>query len=380
MEIYLVGGAVRDKLLDLPVREIDWVVVGASPQQMLDQGYKQVGKDFPVFLHPKTGEEYALARTERKTGPGYTGFTFHTSPDVTLEQDLKRRDLTINAIAESADGTLIDPYHGQEDLQLGLLRHVGPAFAEDPVRILRVARFAAQFSKFGFKVAHGTNALMREMVSNGEVDHLVPERVWLELARALATDSPQKFFTVLRGCSALAVLFPEIDREFETVEQAHANGNPVAALDALQASVSLSSDPCVRFSTLLHTLGRDLTQEQRIAQAQALCQRLRAPNDYSWLASAAIRLEPLVLNESAQNTLQLMESAGAFKQTARWEQLLSTYMATGMLNQARVDKLMALAKKAGSINAAQLADKELRGPAIGDAIRARRLQLVSKEG
>ncbi len=376
MEIYLVGGAVRDKLLGLPVREKDWVVVGASPQDMLDQGYKQVGKGFPVFLHPETGEEYALARTERKTGPGYTGFAFHASPDVTLEQDLGRRDLTINAIAEAADGTLIDPYHGQEDLELGLLRHVSPAFAEDPVRILRVARFAAHFSKSGFKVAHGTNTLMREMVNNGEVDHLVAERIWSELTKALTTESPEKFFTVLRGCGALAVLFPEIDGEYESAAQAHGNGEPVAALAALQASVAISEDPCVRFGVLLHALDGILTKEQRVAQAGSLCQRLRAPNDYTWLASAAINLEPLVLNESAENILKLMESAGAFKQTRHWQQLLGVYHATGLLDQEQVDKLDEISKHAASMNAARLNNANLTGPAVGEAIRVERLAIV----
>jgi len=376
MEIYLVGGAVRDKLLDLPVQERDWVVVGASPQEMLDKGYKQVGKNFPVFLHPETGEEYALARTERKTGPGYKGFAFHTSPDITLEQDLERRDLTINAIAEAPDGTLVDPYGGQEDLQAGLLRHVSPAFAEDPVRILRVARFAARFSKFGFTVKHATNTLMRNMVSSGEVDHLVPERVWSELEKALATEAPQKFFTVLRGCGALAVLFPEIDGEYESTAQAHGNGKPVAALEALRASVAISADPCVRFGVLLHALDGNLTKEQRVERAQALCQRLRAPNVYTWLASTAIKLEPLILNESAENILKFMESAGAFKQTGRWQQVLGVYHATGLLNQERVDKLNEISKLAASMNAARLNNANLTGPAVGEAIRVERLAIV----
>lgn len=204
MEIYLVGGAVRDKLLGLPVRERDWVVVGATPQQMLDLGYKPVGKDFPVFLHPETGEEYALARTERKTGPGYTGFAFHAAPDVTLEEDLRRRDLTINAMAEDAAGNLIDPFNGREDLDAGLLRHVSSAFAEDPVRILRLARFKARFGKWGFKVAHGTHALMKRMVASGEVDALVPERVWAETLKALGEDRPGSSST----CCAAAAHWP----------------------------------------------------------------------------------------------------------------------------------------------------------------------------
>ncbi|MFQ5643189.1 MAG: multifunctional CCA tRNA nucleotidyl transferase/2'3'-cyclic phosphodiesterase/2'nucleotidase/phosphatase [Thiogranum sp.] len=379
MEVYLVGGAVRDKLLGLPVQEKDWVVVGASPQDMLDRGYRQVGKDFPVFLHPETGEEYALARTERKTGPGYRGFAFHAGPDITLEQDLERRDLTINAIAEAPDGTLIDPYHGQEDLRLGLLRHVSPAFAEDPVRILRVARFAARFSKLGFKVAHTTNALMRDMVSNGEVNHLVAERVWLELEKALATDAPHRFFTVLRGCGALAVLFPEIDRAYPDSGPAHAGDRLPHTLEALQSSVAGSADPRIRFSVLMYALGNEQTEQQRIAQVQSVCARLHAPNAYAQLALAAIRLAQYARSKTPADTLKLMESGGAFKNTGRWQQLLSVYVATGLLDRGAADRLLAMAEKAGAVNAARLDDPGLQGPAIGAAIHAKRLQLIEKE-
>jgi len=331
-----------------------------------------------VFLHPETGEEYALARTERKTGPGYKGFAFHTSSDVTLEQDLERRDLTINAIAEAPDGTLIDPYHGQEDLQAGLLRHVSPAFAEDPVRILRVARFAARFSKFGFKVTHATNDLMRKMVSNGEVDHLVPERVWSELEKALAADAPQKFFTVLRGCDALAILFPEIDHDYREHSQAHDGPSLPIALETLKTSAARCDDPCVRFGALISTLGNGLDEDTRISRAEALCKRFRIPNDYTRLALAATRLAHRAHSGIPEDTLILMESGGAFKNTRHWQQLLTIYTTTGILDKTRADKLMALAKKAGDINAAQLDDQNLRGPAIGDAIRARRLQLIDE--
>ena len=208
MQVYRVGGAVRDRLLGLPVRDIDWVVVGATPQQMLDLGYQAVGKDFPVFLHPKTHQEYALARLERKSGHGYTGFEVHASPDVTLEEDLLRRDLTINAIAEDEHGNLIDPYGGQADLAAKVLRHVSPAFSEDPVRILRLARFAARFD---FAVAPETMALMRQMVADGEVDHLVAERVWQEIAKGLMEDRPSQMFAMLMGCGALVRIMPEVD-------------------------------------------------------------------------------------------------------------------------------------------------------------------------
>jgi tRNA nucleotidyltransferase (CCA-adding enzyme) len=376
MEIHLVGGAVRDRLLGLPVGERDWVVVGASPQYMLEQGFKQVGKDFPVFLHPETKEEYALARTERKTGHGYKGFAFHTSTDVTLEQDLRRRDLTINAMAETAEGTLIDPCHGQQDLNAGLLRHVSPAFAEDPVRILRIARFAAQFGKWGFKVAHNTNSLMRKMVDNGEVNHLVPERVWAELAKALATDSPQKFFTVLRDCNALAVLFPEIDREYPDDSQAHSDDTNIAALDAVQASASHGADPRVRFGVLMQALGHHLTQEQRTRQAETLCKRFHAPNDYTQLALSAIKLEQKADSDKPEDIFELMESSGAFKQSGRWRLLLSVYQAAGLIDQRRADKLIDAGANAASVNAAQLENQNLSGPALGEAIRTKRLEII----
>jgi tRNA nucleotidyltransferase (CCA-adding enzyme) len=377
METYLVGGAVRDRLLGLPIREKDWVVVGASPQDMLDQGFKQVGKDFPVFLHPTTKDEYALARTERKTGHGYKGFAFHTNTDVTLEQDLKRRDLTINAMAETADGTLIDPYHGQQDLNAGLLRHVSPAFAEDPVRILRIARFAAAFAKWGFKVAHSTNSLMRKMVDDGEVSHLVAERVWAELVKALATDSPQQFFTVLRGCNALAVLFPEIDREYPHDCRTHGDKPGIAALETLHHSVTYSEDPRLRFSVLLQALGKNLTQHERTVQAETLCARLRAPNDYTQLALNAIRLERQAGSDIPEDILELMESSGAFKQKGRWRLLLSVYQAAGLIDQQRADKLIATSVAAAGVNAAELAHRNLSGPALGAAIRTKRLEVIA---
>ncbi|MGD8514376.1 MAG: multifunctional CCA addition/repair protein, partial [Granulosicoccaceae bacterium] len=262
MKIYLVGGAVRDKLLGITPQERDWVVVGATPDDMLARGFRPVGKDFPVFLHPQSHEEYALARTERKTAPGYTGFAFHASPEVTLEQDLLRRDLTINAMAMDDDGSIIDPFGGQADLEAGLLRHVSPAFVEDPVRILRVARFAARFGKWGFKVAHGTNALMRSMVENGEIDALVPERVWKEFERALGEDMPTAFFKVLRGCGALARLFPEIDALYGVPQPAihHAEiDTGVHCMLVLEQAVKLSADPRVRFAALTHDLGKGST-------------------------------------------------------------------------------------------------------------------------
>ena len=256
MEIYCVGGAIRDELLGLPVKDRDWVVVGATPETLLAEGYKPVGKDFPVFLHPRSHEEYALARTERKTAPGYAGFVFHTDPSVTLEEDLARRDLTINAIARGDDGVLVDPFHGRRDLADGIFRHVSPAFAEDPVRILRLARFAARFAEF--RVAPETLDLMRGMVAAGEVDALVPERVWQEIARGLMEARPSRMIQVLRDCGALARLLPEVDRMFGIPQPAqhHPEVDCGAHLLLVLDEAAATGQPlAVRFACLLHDLG-----------------------------------------------------------------------------------------------------------------------------
>ena len=303
MKIYLVGGAVRDKLLGLPVQDRDYVVVGSTPDEMVAGGFKPVGADFPVFLHPETKEEYALARTERKSGHGYKGFKVYAAPDVTLEDDLRRRDLTINAMAEDEHGQLVDPFGGADDLRQGVLRHVSAAFAEDPVRILRVARFAARYAKWGFHVAHSTNKLMQQMVESGEVDHLVAERVWTELERALGEDKPSRFFEVLRGCGALARLFPEIDALFGVPqpEKHHPEVDTgVHIMLVLDAAAKLSSDTRVRFAALMHDLGKGNTpkdewpqhighEERGVELVQNFCQRFRAPNEYRDLALIAAR-------------------------------------------------------------------------------------------
>ena len=258
MQTYLVGGAVRDELLGIAPRERDWCVVGATPDEMLAAGYRQVGKDFPVFLHPDTGEEYALARTERKTAPGYHGFEFDTSPDVTLEEDLGRRDLTINALARDADGKLVDPFNGKADLEAKLLRHVSAAFREDPVRILRAARFAARFARLGFSIADDTLALMREMVADGEADALVPDRVWKEMDNALGEDDPQVFFEVLRECGALAAVFPEIDALFGIPQPPKWHPEidcGVHVMMVVKQAALLSAEKDVRFAALVHDLG-----------------------------------------------------------------------------------------------------------------------------
>lgn len=298
MQTYLVGGAVRDALLELPVTERDWVVVGATPDAMLADGYKQVGKDFPVFLHPETHEEYALARVERKTGRGYTGFACDSSPAVTLEQDLLRRDLTINAIAQDADGTLIDPYNGRQDLAARRLRHVSPAFEEDPLRVLRVARFAARFAHLGFSVAPETLSLMRAMASSGELNDLVAERVWQECVKGLATPSPQQFIRLLRDCAALQIIFPEVDRLFgvpQPPEHHPEIDTGEHILLALEQAAELQGSTAVRFAVLLHDLGKGVTPAPALPShhgheklgcplVEQVCARLRVPKEYRRLA------------------------------------------------------------------------------------------------
>ncbi|HJW24819.1 MAG TPA: multifunctional CCA addition/repair protein [Rhodocyclaceae bacterium] len=337
MEIYIVGGAVRDELLGLPGSDRDYVVVGGTPQAMLAQGYRPVGKDFPVFLHPETNEEYALARTERKTGHGYHGFAFHAAPDVTLEQDLARRDLTINAMARAADGTLVDPFHGQADLQARILRHVGPAFVEDPVRILRLARFAARFTEFS--VAPETMALMRQMVEAGEVDHLVPERVWQEVARGLMEARPSRLFQVLRECDALARLLPEVDRLFGVPQRADFHPEVDTGIHTLmvvdQAARQGYGLP-VRFAALTHDLGKGTTpadllprhhghEARSVELAKDLCTRLKVPNDARDLALLAARWHGDIHRGQElkpSTVVSLLEKTDALRRPERFEQLL----------------------------------------------------------
>jgi tRNA nucleotidyltransferase (CCA-adding enzyme) len=312
MKTYVVGGAVRDELLGLPVQDRDHVVVGATPEEMIRRGFRPVGRDFPVFLHPETHEEYALARTERKTAPGYHGFSFHAAPDVTLEQDLGRRDLTINAMARDADGRLIDPYHGAEDLGAGVLRHVGPAFAEDPVRILRVARFAA---RFGFAVAPQTQALMRRMVESGEADALVAERVWQELAKGLMEKTPSPLFAVLRDCGALARVLPQID-------DLYADGAIAEALSALDAAAAANAGLEVRFAALARAL-----QPEAI---EALAARLRLPAGCRDLALLAARHGHALAAAdalAADELFELMEAADAWRRPERFRDLVEAALA-----------------------------------------------------
>ncbi|MCA6952973.1 multifunctional CCA addition/repair protein [Pectobacterium polaris] len=341
MKIYLVGGAVRDSLLGLPVTEKDWVVVGATPENLLAQGYQQVGKDFPVFLHPVSRDEYALARTERKSGKGYTGFVCHAAPDVTLEQDLLRRDLTINAIARTERGDLIDPYHGRRDLENRVLRHVSEAFSEDPLRVLRVARFAARFAHLGFQIAEETMALMQKMAHEGELAYLTPERVWKETEKALGTSSPDVYFQVLRDCGALAVLFPEIDNLYGV--PAPAKWHPeidtgIHTMMTVAMAARLSPEIDVRFATLCHDLGKGLTPPELwprhlghgpagVKLVEALCQRLRVPNPIRDLAKLVAEYHDLVHTVQVlqpKTLLKLFDAIDVWRKPQRLEQLALT--------------------------------------------------------
>ncbi|MCP5230007.1 multifunctional CCA addition/repair protein [Accumulibacter sp.] len=338
MQIFTVGGAIRDELLGLPVQDRDYVVVGASPGEMLARGFKPVGKDFPVFLHPRSHEEYALARTERKTGHGYKGFAFGAAPEVSLVDDLGRRDLTINAIARAADGTLIDPYHGIEDLKAGVLRHVGPAFAEDPVRVLRLARFAARFSSFS--VAADTVELARSMVASGELDHLVAERVWQELAKGLMEDRPSRMFAVLRECGALARLLPELDRLFGVPQRAEQHpeiDTGVHVMMVIDQSAQRRCALAVRFAALLHDLGKGSTPDadrprhpgheaRSVELASVVCARLKVPVDCRDLAILVARHHGDVHRAAqldAQDIVRLLENCDALRRPDRFEQLLA---------------------------------------------------------
>ncbi|MBD9660883.1 MULTISPECIES: multifunctional CCA addition/repair protein [Pantoea] len=341
MKTFLVGGAVRDALLRLPVKDRDWVVVGATPDAMLAEGYQQVGRDFPVFLHPRSREEYALARTERKSGNGYTGFVTQFAPDVTLEQDLQRRDLTINAIAQSDSGELIDPYGGQRDLAKRQLRHVSTAFNEDPLRVLRVARFAARFAHLNFRIADETQALMREMAVSGELAHLTAERVWKETEKALLTRNPQVYFQVLRDCGALQVLFPEIDNLYgipAPIKWHPEIDTGIHALMTLAMSAALSDQLDVRFATLFHDVGKALTPAEKwpshhghglagVPIVEALCQRLRVPNQVRDLALVVTEFHDVVHTierQPADALIALFDRIDAWRKPDRVEKMALT--------------------------------------------------------
>ena len=339
MKIYQVGGAVRDKLLNIPVKDRDWVVVGSNAQEMKALGFLQVGKDFPVFLHPDSKQEYALARTERKIAPGYTGFEFDTSTHVTLEQDLMRRDLTINAIAEAENGEFIDPYHGRQDLQDRILRHVSPAFAEDPLRVLRVAKFAARLAHLGFVIADETLTLMRNIAASGELDSLVKERVWQEMEQALRCAAPAVFIQVLRDCHALQVILPEVDRLFGVPQPAKHHpevDTGIHTLLCLQQASKLSDDPVVRYATLVHDVGKGITDPGKWPSHYAheslglkllaeITTRLHVPKEYSRLAALVCEHHTKlhrIMELRPTTLLKLLESLDAFRRPEQVDKFL----------------------------------------------------------
>lgn len=339
VKIYLVGGAVRDSLLNLPIKDRDYMVVGATPEQMLALGYNQVGKDFPVFLHPKTKQEYALARTERKTAAGYGGFSVDAAPNVTLEQDLLRRDLTVNAIAEDDAGNRYDPFNGINDINDRILRHVSDAFIEDPLRVLRVARFAARFHSLGFSIADETKTLMAKISQSGELEALTAERVYIELDKALSSDAPQVFFSVLKECGALTVLFPEIDALFGVPqpEQWHPEiDSGVHTLMVLEQAAKLSNDNAVRFASLVHDLGKALSPKETLPKhhghgqkglplIKALCERFRVPNEYRDLALLVSDQHQNIHNAyelRADTIVKLFDKADFWRKPQRLQQLL----------------------------------------------------------
>ncbi|MGK4358200.1 multifunctional CCA addition/repair protein [Ectopseudomonas chengduensis] len=400
MQIYKVGGAVRDRLLGRPISEVDWVVVGASAEQMLELGYRPVGADFPVFLHPQTGEEYALARTERKSGRGYGGFTFHASPDVTLEQDLIRRDLTVNAMAEDDQGNLIDPYNGQQDLQARILRHVSPAFAEDPLRVLRVARFAARYAPLGFSVAPETLMLMRELAESGELAHLTAERSWKEISRALMEPRPDVFVQVLRDCGALAALLPEVDDLFGVPQpQAHHPeiDTGVHVLSVLHQCAEHDQPLNVRWASLLHDVGKGLTPEDEwprhiaheqkgLRLIQAINERCKAPRDCAELAMLvgefhthghrALELRPSTL-------LELLQRFDVFRRPQRFAEFVAACEmdARGRLGLEQRDYpqaayLLGAAEAARQVPVKPLVEKGFKGAELGEALNRERLQAL----
>lgn len=372
MKTYLVGGAVRDKLLGIPCQERDWVVVGASEQDMLDAGFRRADPDgaFPVFLHPDTGEEYALARRETKTGAGYRGFVVEAGPDVTLEEDLARRDLTINAMAEAADGALVDPHHGCEDLQQGLLRHVTPAFVEDPVRLLRIARFAAKLGHWGFRIAHGTHALMQRMAAAPDLEALKPERIWRELARALDEPQPWRFFAVLQRCGALRVLIPELAAVLGTVA-GHADRSEPRALAALRRASEAGLSAPWRLAVLLADLPGDI---------EPLLARLRSEKPHAQAVRMLRALAPRYAGLDAQRPsdwLTLLEQGRAWQQPGEFDAALRACAALHPdCDAALPDFIRQVRTAAAAVDARTLQAEGLSGPALGEALRARRLAAV----
>ena len=399
MKTYLVGGAVRDKLLGLPVKDRDWVVIGATPKKMIEEGFEPIGENFPVFLHPKTKEEYALARTERKSGKGYKGFVFYSSPKVTLEDDLKRRDLTINAIAEDENGELIDPYGGEADLKNGILRHVSPAFVEDPLRVLRIARFAACF---GFKIADETIKLLHIISKSNELDTLTPERVWSEMEKALAGKYPTRFILALRSCNALKILFPEIDALFGIPQDKKYHPEIDVGrhtLMALNQSVQLSSDPIVRFSVLVHDLGKATTPKEQLPNhdghetrginiIDSFCERYKIPNKYHDLAACVSEFHidcHQIQEMEPKEILERLEKLDAFRRPERFKQFLTACESDSRGRAGFEEKEFPQAKYflnaleiSKDVNVDLLTNKGLKGKELGEAVRKERIKILEE--
>jgi tRNA nucleotidyltransferase (CCA-adding enzyme) len=402
MEIYLVGGAVRDELLGYPVIERDWVVVGARPEDLLNKGYQQVGKDFPVFLHPETKEEYALARLERKQGHGYTGFAVDCDPTVTLEEDLLRRDLTVNAIARSAAGELVDPYGGRRDLNAKILRHVSDAFVEDPLRVMRTARFAARYAHLGFTVAPETIALMAQIVADGELHHLPTERVWVEMERALGERNPDMFIQVLRDCGALQSLLPELETLFgvpQPPEHHPEIDTGLHVLMALRHAASSGKSTTVRFAVLMHDLGKGTTpkdewprhiahEHRGVALVSSVCERLVVPNQYRDLALLVCEQHTnchRALELRGKTIMKLLQSADAFRRPERFEEFLLACEcdARGRLGledreYPQADYLRRAHSAASGVTAAAFIEQGITGKKIGEAIHSERIQVLEK--
>ncbi len=404
-KIYLVGGAVRDALLGLPVHEHDWVVVGATPEWMVQQGFRPVGKDFPVFLHPETGEEYALARTERKVGRGYHGFTFHAAPEVSLEEDLRRRDLTINAMAQDPDtGEIFDPYGGRRDLDRRLLRHVSEAFEEDPLRVLRVARFAAKLASLGFRIADETLALMQRMSASGELEALTPERVWKEMEKALRTDRPEVFFQVLHRVGALVVLLPEV-AALDGVPQLakwHPEGDVLThTWLVLQAAARLRDDVAVRFAALVHDVGKGVTPRAQwphhpgheaagVPLVQAICERYRLPSAVAELAVKATRWHGVFHKGPEgklvpETVLEMLRAVDLFRRPERFADLLDVAEAdyrgrAGFENSHYPQRAcwQALERDLARLDPRQFVEQGLKGAEIGRALDKARLDLIAR--
>jgi tRNA nucleotidyltransferase (CCA-adding enzyme) len=402
LDCYIVGGAVRDRLLGRPVSDRDWVVVGATPEDMLARGFRQVGADFPVFLHPQTGEEYALARTERKQGRGYHGFVVHADPDVTLEQDLERRDLSINAMAMTEDGTLIDPFGGQEDLAARRLRHVGPAFAEDPLRVLRVARLYAQLADEGFTLAEETRELMRRMSTSGELAELTPERVWTETEKALSTRHPPRYFEILREVGALAEVFPEIDALFGVPQPAEYHpevDSGIHTLLVLEAAAKLSDSVAVRFAALCHDLGKALTPREEwpshigheargVAPTRALCERLRTPKAVRELALTVTEMHGWVHQACKMRPSSLVDLVDRLDGLRRPERFHDVLLVTKADSRGRpgrehdpfpeADWLETVRETMSGVSPEPLVEQGYRGAEIGRRLRAERIRAVAR--